>query len=137
MSQFSNHSPEQCNPNECGADARRTYCDLLPPTKSDPKGQSGFDFTPFTDGGPIAGDLTIKNRRVYVTYTVTEFPSGWDGRGFYLSKQTTGSDPTEEAYSCFIARNGEDKQCECKGFAHTGGCKHLATLAALIANGWL
>ncbi len=109
-----------------------TYTDLLPPTKSEPKG-AAFDWTPTADEfGPRAGVLTIKQKRAYTGYVVCEFPTDWDGRGFHLSKLTTGTDPTEEAYSCFIAKNGQDKRCECKGFAYAGHCKHLAALSALI-----
>ena len=114
------------------------YTDLLPPTKSEPKG-SAFDWTPIeSDQGFVpAGVLTIKQKRVYTSYAVTEFPTGWDGRGFLVAKLTSGSDRTEEAYSCFLARNGQDRQCECKGFAYAGHCKHLASLAALIEAGKL
>lgn len=110
-----------------------TFTDLLPPTKNEPKG-AAFDFTP-SAGGPPAGVLTIKNRRVYASYVVREFPTDWAGRAFHLAKLDEGSDKGEERYSCFVGRNGQDKRCECKGFAYTGGCKHLAALAALIEAG--
>jgi hypothetical protein len=77
----------------------------------------------------------VKQRRTYTTYAVSEFATAWDGRAFLLVKQSEGLDPTEERYSCFLARNGQDKRCDCKGFAYTGGCKHLSALETLIRAG--
>ena len=85
----------------------------------------------------MAGVLTIKSKRIYTSYRVTEFPTDWQGRGFHLGKVTEGSDKTEESYSCFVGRNGQDKMCECKGFTFAGHCKHLASLTALIVAGKL
>jgi hypothetical protein len=113
-----------------------TYTDLLPPTKSEPRG-AGIDWTPSAADGPKAGVLTIKQKRVYVTYTVCEFPTDWRGRAFMLAKLDEGSDPTEEKYACFVAANGQDRRCECRGFAYTGACKRLAALQTLIEAGQL
>jgi hypothetical protein len=109
-----------------------TYTDLLPATKSDPKG-AGIDFTPAGGGGL----LVVKQKRVYAAYAVSEFATGWDGRAFALVKLTEGSDPTEERYHCFLARNGQDRRCDCKGFVYAGHCKHLSALATLIDAGQL
>jgi hypothetical protein len=115
-----------------------TFTNLLPATKSDPKGRTSYEFEPSADEfGPRAGFLTIRQPREYTTYTVSEFAVDWDGRGFHLKKLTTGTDPSEEAYSCFVARNGQDRRCECKGFERWANCKHLAALIDLIQNGKL
>lgn len=113
-----------------------TYYELTVPSKSEPKG-FGLDWVPSEGDDPAAGRLTIKGRRVYVTYRVTEFPTGWDGRGFFLEKTSAGGDKDESSYSCFIGRNGQDRRCDCRGFEATGGCKHLLSLLALIENDWL
>lgn len=112
------------------------YTDLLPPTKSEPKG-SAFDWSPCPTNDspkqlPPAGVLTIKTKRIYTSYVVCEFPSDWPGRAFHLAKLTEGSDKAEEKYNCFLAASGPNRQCECKGFQFTGGCKHLAAIASLI-----
>jgi hypothetical protein len=112
----------------------QVYTDLLPATKSDPKG-AGIDFAPAAEGS--GGLLVVKQKRVYTTYAVSEFPTGWDGRAFALTKLTEGSDPTEERYFCFLARNGQDRRCDCKGFSYAGHCKHLSALATLIDAGQL
>lgn len=113
-----------------------TFTDLLPPTRSEPKG-SAFDWTPAAADGPKAGVLTIKQRRLYTTYAVVEFPADFGGRAFMLAKVTEGSDPTEERYACLIPAGGREKRCECKGFNYAGHCKHLSALAALINAGQL
>ena len=115
-----------------------TYAELLPATKTDPKG-AGLDWTPTptTEGGPVAGVLAIKQKRGYTSYVVCEFPTDWPGRAFHFAKLTAGRDKTEERYDCFLAANGRDRRCDCKGFGFTGRCKHLAALDALVANGWV
>jgi hypothetical protein len=113
-----------------------TYHDLTEPTKSEPRGW-GIDWTPSDADGPNAGVLTIKGKRNYCSYVVCEFTPGWDGRGFMLTKLDAGTDPTEERYACFVARNGQDRQCECKGFTFAGHCRHLSALRTLIGNGWV
>ncbi len=84
-----------------------TFTDLLPPTKTDPKG-AGIDRMPSAGDGPKAGTLVIKQKRVYTTYAVQEFPTQWDGRASTSRSSPDGSDiKTEERYSCFLARNGQ------------------------------
>lgn len=119
-----------------------TFYELTAPSKTHPRGFA-IDWVP-ADAGPDAtgtcppcGTLTIKDRRAYLVYTVTEFPTVPAGRGFYLAKTNGGGDPGESSYSCFVGRNGQDMQCGCKGFAYTGSCKHLLSLGALLENGWL
>lgn len=115
-----------------------TFTELLPPTKSNPKG-AAFDWTPSESNGtasglPPAGVLTIKQKRIYTSYVVCEFPTDWQGRGFHLSKLTEGSDKTEEAYDVFFAKDGPHRYCSCKGFSYTGGCKHVLSLASLLES---
>lgn len=122
----------------------QVYTDLLPATKSSPN--AAFDWTPADPDAPVApgelpaaGTVRIKCKRAYCCYVVTEFPCGWDGRAFGLGKADgdTGTDREESGYDVFIGRNGQDKLCGCKGFTRHGHCKHVATVEALIANGWL
>lgn len=113
-----------------------TYTEVLPPRKSSKR--SAINFTP--SGGeyePIAGTLTIHTDRASADYLVTEFPTGWDGRGFRLDKVTTGTDCEAEGYDLFCGRNGQDRSCECRGFLHHGHCKHMDAVLACIGNGWL
>lgn len=112
------------------------FTELLPERKSSRR--SAIKWKPSADPyGPTAGYLTIETGRTGCLYRVAEFPPGWDGRGFTLTKITPGTDSESDSYSCFVARNGQDKSCECRGFLAHGHCKHLDSLAALIANGWL
>ena len=114
-----------------------TFTELLPATKSEPHG--AITWAPATDNAmsSVAGLLTITGKRCHGSYRVTEFPTGWDGRGFYLEKAETGLECASEGYSVMIARNGQDKLCQCKGFTFAGHCKHLSALEALIENGQL
>jgi SWIM zinc finger len=114
-----------------------TFTETLPATRSSK--HSALNWTPATDDGPPAGLLAIHTDRASATYEVTEFPTGWDGRGFHLAKLAGGTDAEGESYDVFCARNGQDRQCSCKGFAFGRGknCKHIEALLALIANGWL
>ena len=113
-----------------------TYTELLPATKTEPKG-SGIDWTPSIGTGPAAGVLTVKQKRLYASYVVCEFPTDWAGRAFHMVKLDAGSDKTEERYNCFVAGSGSARQCDCKGFHFSGHCKHLAALEALIENNWI
>ncbi len=110
-----------------------TFTDLLPPTKSAPR--SGFKWTPSEDRVGC-GLLVIEAPRVSVTYLVCEFATRWDGRAWYLAKMTEGTDKGCEAYDCFVGRNGQDKQCSCKGFIYGRGkaCKHLASLESIFTE---
>ena len=67
-------------------------------------------------------------------YLVSEFECDWSGRAFYFKKGCIGSDPSEEGYSVFCARNNQDSHCECKGFVSTGGCKHLRIAKAYLEH---
>jgi hypothetical protein len=103
-------------------------CDLIPTTtaaKLAPTTAIEFDF-------PV---LLLRKERDVQIYTVDEFPVGgpaWDGRAFRLTKDSTG-----EHYSCFVARNGQDHLCECRGFEAHGHCRHVDALKRLIDTGRL
>jgi hypothetical protein len=69
-------------------------------------------------------------------YTVTEFivPAREDespGRGFRCEK--FGG----EVYDIFLAQNGQDDTCDCRGFEAHGHCKHRGGLKALLQRGLL
>ena len=110
------------------------YTELLPATKSEKHG--ALTWEPATDNAfsPGAGLLTITGKRSHCRYRVEEFPAD-HGRGFMLFKVDAGSDASEERYSCLVARHGG--LCECRGFAATGRCKHLAALVTLVEAGKL
>lgn len=94
----------------------------------------------FTPGQrPGTGVVTIQAGRVPCEYVVVEFPSCWDGRAVHLAKVagSPGSDPEAGGYDLFVARNGQDRRCCCRGFDRHGHCKHVDTVVALIQNGWL
>src|SRR5262245_44575099 len=99
------------------------YTERLPERKASKR--SAINFTP-ADAGPAT--LVIHTDRASVSYTVTEFPVDWDGRGFVLDKDTDGTDTTEEMYCVFVGRNRQDRRCDCKGFAFAGHCKHTDAL---------
>jgi hypothetical protein len=110
------------------------FNELLPATKSEKHG--GITWEPAADNevSPVAGVLTITGKRCHCRYQVEEFPADM-GRGFMLFKIDAGSDKTEERYACNVAKFA--KSCECRGFAATGACKHLAAVVALIDAGKL
>ena len=114
-----------------------TFTELLPQRKA---GRKTVRFTPAADESlPPAGVLTVEGtaKRDSAAYLVTEFPTGWDGRGFYLAKTAGGTDDAEAGYSVFVARNRQNMNCDCKGFQRHGNCKHCDAVLACITNGWL
>lgn len=133
----------------------RTYTEKMLPTASCKR--RGFHWTPITprEGEFIRGTLMIETGRFEREYRVFEFAPGsdWDGRTFHVER-TDG----EGDYAVFIAREGTDHRCDCKGAeslaAHrqlqravrrneasrafaTAGCKHIDALLDMRANGWL
>jgi hypothetical protein len=112
-----------------------TFSDLLPPTKSDPRG-AGIEWTPkSTEGGPPAGALVIKQRRGHTSYSVEEAASDEYGRSFVVAKLNAGGS-VAEAYVAQLGAHGS-RRCDCLGYRHNGECKHLAALAALVEAGRL
>ena len=114
-----------------------TFIEILPATKTSKNW--GITFIKPEGIEAVCGKLVIESRGTHVEYRLTEFSCGWDGRAFYLTKLTEGTDSESESYDCFVARNGQDKRCDCKGFIYGKGrpCKHLESIAALLANGWI
>jgi hypothetical protein len=112
------------------------FIETLPVTKSEP--HAALAWEPATDNAtsPLAGFLTLTGKRCHCRYAVEEFPADW-GRGFMLFKLDAGSDKTEERYAVFAGRNNSTMTCECKGFYHTGKCKHTTAVATLIEQGQL
>ena len=84
-------------------------------------------------------DVTV-GRRGSTGYGIEELPIGHEfgGRAFTLTKTSVGTDHEAEQYSCLISHRGPDADtCECKGYYRFYHCKHLDSLRALLANGWL
>jgi hypothetical protein len=77
--------------------------------------------------------LLIAKGRAQDLYTVNEFPTGWDGRAFQLTKD----DGIGTVYDVFVSRNGQDDRCDCTGNLQHGRCKHVDSLRALIEAGRL
>jgi hypothetical protein len=115
-----------------------TYSEMLPETKSEKRW--GVKFHKSDDAhSPVCGRVVIEAPGKWCEYRLTEFPTGWDGRGFRLDKLAAGTDPESENYDVFVGRNRQDVRCDCKGFTYGRGkpCKHIAAVVALIGNGWL
>lgn len=72
--------------------------------------------------------LTIRKGTDVGDYSVSEFPTRWDGRAFRLAKGET-------VYNVFLARNSQDNLCDCIGFESRGCCKHVDSLRHLLLQG--
>lgn len=114
-----------------------TLTEILPVRKASRHSAIQWRPTP-GDFEPVAGVLTIHTDRASVAYKITEFSTGWTGRGFTLTKLTEGTDSETESYSvyCNPARPAAASCC-CKGHERWDSCKHADSVVALIANGWL
>ena len=112
------------------------YTEVLPARKSSKK--SAINWRPVAGDTFLAGVLTIHTDRASVAYTVSEFSTGWAGRGFTFAKLTEGTDAEAESYSVFCAteRPAADT-CDCKGFSYKATCKHIDSARAMLANRWL
>ena len=115
-----------------------TYTNLLPATKSDPKGRTSYDWLPTGDTYlPVVGILTVKQSRCYARYAVAELACD-EGRSIHLQKLDAATDPEAKSYSLNVARDGRTATCECRGFLRHGTpCKHILSLLDLITNGTL
>lgn len=113
----------------------QTFTELLPARKSSKK--SAIRWTPVAGDTQVAGVLVVDTDLASAAYTVSEFVTGWAGRGFLFAKLMPGTDKTEESYSVFCAPREEQDRCECKGWTFKGTCKHRDSARALLANGWL
>ena len=113
-----------------------TYTEVLPERKASKR--SAINWRPVTGDGFAAGVLTVHTDRASVAYAVSEFSTGWPGRGITFKKLTEGTYATAESYSVFCATAGPAADtCDCKGFTYKATCKHLDSARALLANGWL
>ncbi|QJX00049.1 hypothetical protein [Frigoriglobus tundricola] len=111
-----------------------TFTELLTPTKSEKRGAIIWDRATDNAASPVAGTPTITGTRDHCRYRVEEFVAD-DGRGFMLFELDAGTDRTEERYACLVGTRA--KGCECRGYASTGKCKHLAALLTLVEAGKL
>jgi hypothetical protein len=96
----------------------------------------------------LFSDWSEKKRdwRTRDVYQVEEISTPMEGRAFLLHRSPEAiardgiRDLTEEPtnrYGTFLAQNGQDHICECKGFASRGYCKHVSGLIAVITAGQL
>jgi hypothetical protein len=82
--------------------------------------------------GKATGVVRLTVGKESADYLLTIIPADY-GRGFKLVK--VGIDATEGEYAVNI--DGDRRSCECKGFLRHAHCKHVESLAALIAAGKL
>src|SRR5438105_2159845 len=85
----------------------------LPRTAAKRPPARSFELIP---GGEGSGLLVTTVGGLVTGYRCTEFPTPFDGRAFVLAKVFGGSDPACDTYHVFLSRNGQDEQCECRGF---------------------
>jgi hypothetical protein len=76
--------------------------------------------------------LTIVKGGAVKVYELDEFSTSWDGRAFFVKNLSNG-----ERYESFVAVNGQDHLCSCKGFESCGHCCHTDSLLELWRAGWL
>ncbi len=115
---------------------KKPCVEMLPATKSSK--HSNITWTASSERAGC-GHLVISVDRIRVEYLVCEFGSPWPGRSWHFAKVTPGSDKTSAAEDVFIGRNGQDRQCSCRGYAYGKGapCKHVCAALALLENGWV
>jgi hypothetical protein len=114
-----------------------TKCiEVLPATKS--SSHNSLTWTP-SDTRQGEGLLQIDTVRSRTVYGVTEIKTLWSGRAFHLVVIRGGTDPESETYDVLVASDPRQHICGCKGFTYSRGkpCKHISSLAAVIANRWI
>jgi hypothetical protein len=106
-------------------------CERVPTTTTAKRPvETAIEFDPPT--------LLIRKHKHEFKYTLAEFPCGFDGRAFALTRDTDG-----QVYNVFVARNGQDSSCDCAGYSFTsndpggGRCKHLGAIRHLMDAGRL
>lgn len=111
------------------ATAVEMYCDRLPPGKC--CRDRAFVFFR-RDDDPRGHLLYIRTGKRSEKYLVNEaYPNDPDGRGWRLGKVSDGA-----VYTVYLHRNGQDASCCCAAAAyHTGTCKHVLTVRAVLAAG--
>ena len=73
--------------------------------------------------------ILLSGKRATKAYELLALSTDFGGAAFRWF-QSEG-----ECYDVLV--NGADSSCSCKGWAYTGGCKHLQTTAELLALGVL
>ena len=109
----------------------KVYTELLPVTKSEKHGALTWEPAADNATSHVAGVLTLTGKRNHCRYRVSEYPADMPGRAFLLQKIDPGTDTSETHYACFLGTSGA-KLCDCKGYASTGGCRHIAALSELV-----
>jgi hypothetical protein len=79
---------------------------------------------------PGAKVVTIAGKGVVDDYAVKSIPTAWPGCSYILQK-----DDNQTIYNVFVAANGQDDFCDCKGFEHHGHCKHHGAVRELLYRG--
>lgn len=105
----------------------------------------------YRDAGKNLAELTMFSdwsvrREVFrdvSTYAVEEVWIGMEGRSFLLHRSEADIEADRKAgigdpdtrYGVFVARNGQDDLCECRGFAAHCRCKHVSIVRHLVEAG--
>ena len=108
------------------------YVDTLPATRTVP--HAAVRWSPAeNDYSPVCGLLVIENAKETAEFVVTEFPTGWRGRGFTLARVGGTTN-----YDVFCSADGPAcDSCDCPAGTYRGACRHVVAVRTLIGNNWL
>src|SRR5262249_35891189 len=86
-------------------------------------------------GWPDMAHVVIRVGHCRTDYILEQFdvPPEVDGEGFRLIKCCPVPDGEEQSYNVLLTHRGHD--CDCKGFAAHGRCKHVDSLLDLRREG--
>lgn len=91
----------------------------------------------YTPVKPGVGSLVIEDKKESTEYRVSEIPTQWNGRAAHFVKPNwRAHEGGCDYYSVYVGRDGET-QCDCKGHARFGTCKHTQAMDAIVGNGWI